>query len=191
VRRIRDYDGTSKIATVVPDWTTQPQASSSTFAILPASSAWDELRADHATSGTFGQGVAGVQGNVTGSVNSVTTAVALPTGNDVYHADISMDIDNTNTRDEYTVVCFKNGLPLTGLTQATNNARIYIINRDAELVAETTMSDVNISGSPTGYFKYNATGTGRLAAGETAIVRVKVNIDGADRTFVREIPRNS
>lgn len=33
---------------------------------------WDEPRASHTTAGTFGQGVASVQGNVTGSVASVT-----------------------------------------------------------------------------------------------------------------------
>jgi hypothetical protein len=37
---------------------------------------WDEPRADHVTGGTFGQGIASVQGNVTGSVASVTGNVA-------------------------------------------------------------------------------------------------------------------
>ena len=36
---------------------------------------WDELRSGHTTAGTFGQGVASVQGNVTGSVGSVTGSV--------------------------------------------------------------------------------------------------------------------
>lgn len=43
---------------------------------------WDELRSGHVTSGTFGQGSASVQGNVTGSVNSVTSGVAVSTNND-------------------------------------------------------------------------------------------------------------
>lgn len=43
---------------------------------------WDELRADHTTSGTFGQGPASVQGNVTGSVASVTAGVTVTTNND-------------------------------------------------------------------------------------------------------------
>lgn len=37
-----------------------------------ADAVWDEARADHTSSGTFGQGVSSVQGNVTGSVASVT-----------------------------------------------------------------------------------------------------------------------
>ncbi len=43
---------------------------------------WDELRSGHVTSGTFGQGAASVQGNVTGSVNSVTSGVTVSTNND-------------------------------------------------------------------------------------------------------------
>jgi len=40
----------------------------------------DEARAGHTTPGTFGEGVASVQGNVTGSVASVTGAVGSVTG---------------------------------------------------------------------------------------------------------------
>lgn len=38
-----------------------------------ADGVWDEARAGHVTAGTFGEGVASVQGNVTGSVGSVAT----------------------------------------------------------------------------------------------------------------------
>lgn len=43
---------------------------------------WDELRSSHVVSGSFGQGAASVQGNVTGSVNSVTSGVTVSTNND-------------------------------------------------------------------------------------------------------------
>jgi hypothetical protein len=50
-----------------------------------ADGVWDEARSGHTTAGTFGQGVASVQGNVTGSVGSVTGSisgsVASVTGN--------------------------------------------------------------------------------------------------------------
>lgn len=42
---------------------------------------WNELRSAHVTAGTFGQGTASVQGNVTGSVASVSGAVGSVTGN--------------------------------------------------------------------------------------------------------------
>jgi len=38
-----------------------------------ADSVWDEARASHVAAGSFGEGVASVQGNVTGSVGSVTS----------------------------------------------------------------------------------------------------------------------
>lgn len=46
-----------------------------------ADAVWDEARSGHISAGTFGEGVASVQGNVTGSVASVTGAVGSVTGN--------------------------------------------------------------------------------------------------------------
>lgn len=46
-----------------------------------ADGVWDEARAGHVAAGSFGEGVASVQGNVTGSVGSVTGAVGSVTGN--------------------------------------------------------------------------------------------------------------
>lgn len=42
-----------------------------------ASATWDAVRASHTTSGTFGQGVSSVQGNLTGSAASVTADVGI------------------------------------------------------------------------------------------------------------------
>jgi len=46
-----------------------------------ADAVWDELRSGHVIAGSFGQGVASVQGSVTGSVASVTGAVGSVAGN--------------------------------------------------------------------------------------------------------------
>jgi hypothetical protein len=45
-----------------------------------ADAVWDEARAGHVGAGSFGEGVASVQGNVTGSAASVTGAVGSVTG---------------------------------------------------------------------------------------------------------------
>lgn len=45
-----------------------------------ADGVWDELRSGHTTGGSYGEGVASVQGNVTGSVGSVTGSVGSVTG---------------------------------------------------------------------------------------------------------------
>lgn len=41
---------------------------------------WDEARSGHVAAGSFGEGVASVQGNVTGTVNDVVSGVAVETG---------------------------------------------------------------------------------------------------------------
>ncbi len=46
-----------------------------------ADAVWDEARSGHITGGSFGEGVASVQGNVTGSAASVTGSVGSVTGN--------------------------------------------------------------------------------------------------------------
>ena len=53
VRRIRDYVGATRVATIIPVWTTNPDVTS-TFAILPLASVWDETLADHLDSGSTG-----------------------------------------------------------------------------------------------------------------------------------------
>jgi hypothetical protein len=64
-RQISDYNGTSKVATVGVNWTTNP-SSDSVFAITPlgvdaatvasiADAVWDEARSGHATAGSFGE----------------------------------------------------------------------------------------------------------------------------------------
>lgn len=47
-----------------------------------AGAVWDKARAAHVAAGSFGEGVASVQGNVTGSVGSVTAGVTVTTNND-------------------------------------------------------------------------------------------------------------
>lgn len=47
-----------------------------------AAGVWNSARATYSTAGSFGEGVASVQGNVTGSVASVTAGVTVTTNND-------------------------------------------------------------------------------------------------------------
>ena len=47
-----------------------------------AAGVWGSARATYTSAGSFGEGVASVQGNVTGSVNSVTAGVTVTTNND-------------------------------------------------------------------------------------------------------------
>jgi hypothetical protein len=52
-RRIRDYVGSTKVATIVPNWTTNPD-NTSVFVVIPETSVYDETLADHLDSGSTG-----------------------------------------------------------------------------------------------------------------------------------------
>lgn len=64
-----DASVSSRLASA--SYTTAPTAADNADAV------WNEARLDHVTVGSFGEGIASVQGNVTGSTNSVTTAVTV------------------------------------------------------------------------------------------------------------------
>lgn len=71
MRFITDYVGATKIATVKPNWTTNPD-NTSTFAIVPAASVWDQVTADHVDTGSTGASL-----NAAGSAGDPWTT-ALP-----------------------------------------------------------------------------------------------------------------
>jgi len=78
VRFISDYSGSDQLATVSEAFSVTP-AANDVYAILPfttqytqydvADAVWDEARSGHTSAGTFGQGVASVQGSVTGDID--------------------------------------------------------------------------------------------------------------------------
>jgi hypothetical protein len=55
-RLVRSYAGSTRVATVNRAWAATPDATT-TFAVLPRESVWEEETADHAAAGTFGAGV--------------------------------------------------------------------------------------------------------------------------------------
>jgi hypothetical protein len=80
-RRITAYNGTTKVATIDPPWATGAAPSSDTDFVLSsgggfvsaevALAVWGAVRASYATVGTFGHGVASVQGNIVGTVQGI------------------------------------------------------------------------------------------------------------------------
>jgi hypothetical protein len=73
-------DKTGYTVSTVSDKTGYSLSSAAEDAIVDKT--WDELRSAHLVAGSFGEGAASVQGNVTGSVASVTAAVTVGTNND-------------------------------------------------------------------------------------------------------------
>ena len=101
-------------------------------------------------------------------------------GAQCYKAQVFMNRDEPNTREEITVVWYKNGVPqTTGVTLGTIGA----INRDdgTELIADdTAMTQVG----STAYWRYNLSGDERISSGDSAIITVGATIDGSERTDV-------
>lgn len=111
--------------------------------------------------------------------------MGLADSEDVYPADIGFTIDDTNSRDEYTVVWFRNGAAVTsGITVPT----IQAIKRanGTDLIPSSVMTQIG----STGAYKYDATTTERTTAGEAVVVVVSATINGATRTWRKVITRD-
>ncbi len=120
------------------------------------------------------------------AVDQVAGSVTLDTSEDIYPADIQLTVDNTNSRDEYTVCWFRNGTVVAdGITAAT----IEVARRSdgTRLIAANTAL---VAISNTGAFKHDEP-THRIAAGEAVIVTTQAVIDGATRSWRRLLSRDS
>lgn len=122
-----------------------------------AAAVWDEARSGHTTTGSFGQGVASVQGNVTGSVASVTGAVGSVTGNvggnvvgSVASVTAGVTVTTNNDKTGYTVstVSDKTGYSLS----AAGVDAIWDEPQSGHVTADTfgAYLDSSISGVSTG-----------------------------------------
>jgi hypothetical protein len=114
-----------------------------------------------------------------------TDANAQVSATNVYHADIELTVDETNLRDEYSAVWYKDGVRITsGITSPT----IQVIKRvdGTDLIASTAMTQIG----STGAYKYDEA-TSRVIAGEAVVVVVNGTIDSAARTFARALSRDS
>jgi hypothetical protein len=127
-----------------------------------ADAVWDEPKADHTTSTTFGSEL-----------------------QSVYHANIQLTIDAANTQDEYTVTWFKNSARVTsGITSPT----IQVVARatGSNLVSSTSMTEIGSTGS----YKYDE-GSNRITNGEAVLVIATATIDGASRSFSKLLGRDA
>jgi hypothetical protein len=109
------------------------------------------------------------------------------TAHDLYTADIQFIADSANATpvDEYIVIWFKNGVPLT--TEVTGST-IQVVKRTdgTNLIASTAMTEV-VSGT----WKYNATTTARQTAGEAYKVICVGTISGNTITRAKGFGRDS
>ncbi len=110
-------------------------------------------------------------------------AMSLVDAENIYHADVFLTRDTTNSRDEYTVHWYLNGIPITsGITVPT----IQIVKRSdgTDLISATALTQIGTTGA------YKLDTTTRLASGEAALAVVVATIDGSSRTWRRTVGRD-
>ena len=123
-------------------------------------------------------------GNVDQPANP-TTLSATSVGPDIYHADITFIRDQTNLKDEYVAIWFRNGVRVTGgITVPTIN----VVKRadGTDLIAVTAMTQIGTTGT----YKFDASGASRQTAGESCVIIVQAIIDAATRDFARALGRD-
>lgn len=205
LRRITDYVGSTKVASIGPNWTTNPTSSSTFSILLPenvGANAWagvavgdpgtdglpdvnvkrisdDATAADNAELMFDGTGYAG------GATKLQVEATAAGSGLDIYQAKVTLTDDNSGAYDRYVVVWHKNGMPVTsGIT----NAKIQIIKvaDGTDLVAEVAMTEI----ASLGMYRYSE-GTNRVVNGTAYVAKVTATIDAATRTWYQPVSRDS
>lgn len=118
-------------------------------------------------------------------IDGIVDSILVATG-DIYHAKIGLTIDEANSQDEWTVAWFKNGVRLTS---GVTSPAITVIKRadGTNLINAASMNEVGSTES----FKYDATTTARITAGEAVVVLVTATIDAGTRTWLDIVSRDS
>lgn len=104
-----------------------------------------------------------------------------------YFCRVGLNIDNGNSKDEYTVQWFRNTEPIGADASTTPQIKLVKRSDGSNLLAATNMTQV----ASLTHWKYDATTTARLTAGEAAIAVITATIDGVVRTFEEPVSRDA
>lgn len=163
------YNGSTKVATIEPNWITNPQAFSTSFAIR-----WNTYTPAIATSGIAATSF------VAGAINND----ALATDTDGYGAKMWV-IKQGTTMDQYGVSFHKNNQPIeTGITSPL----IDYVKKLSD--ASILINDAVLIDQSNGDYYYEET-TNKLVGGNAYMMRVTATIDGSTRIFKQQLGRDS
>jgi hypothetical protein len=174
-RQITDYVGSSKVATVGVNWTTNP-SSDSVFLITPlgvdaatvsaiADAVWDEARSGHATAGTFGEYVLADTVRISGDATSADNLESYTDGTTPMPVNVTQLSGDSTAADN--AEAFFDGTGYAG----TNN----VIPSVTTVTGNVTGNVGGSVGSVTGNVGGNVTGSvGSLAAQAKADVNAEV-----------------
>lgn len=111
---------------------------------------------------------------------------ALSADMNVYQAKTHLLDDEANGTEYYVTIWYKNGTPIVAdITDPL--IQVYSVVDGSDLISENVMFEI----ATTGTFKYTATDTEQITAGEPYIAKVSATIDGAIRTEYTPVGRDS
>ena len=187
-RLITDYAGDTKVASVAPNWETNPDNTTDFTVGYLAGPAANQVNVGAVAS------VAGAVGSVaSGGITAASIAddaidaAALADDTNTYQAKVDViDDDGAGTpADRYVVVWYLNSQPVTtGIT----NPKIQVIKvaDGSDLVAEAAMTQI----ASLGMWRYDET-TNRMADGAAYIAKATATIGAATRTWYQIVGRDS
>ena len=121
--------GTAVWATAARTLTANTNLNDPTAAVI-ADAVWDEARAGHVAAGSYGEGVTSVQGNVTGSVASVSGAVGSVAAGGITAASIATDAIDSDAIAASAVTEIQSGLATSASIAALNNLSAAAVNAE-------------------------------------------------------------
>jgi hypothetical protein len=198
-RVVTDYNGTSKLATVLPAWETTPSTDTTYtvgYLVGPAANQ-SNVGSVASVTGSVGGSVASVTGAVgsvgTGGITALSIAddaidaATLADDMNTYQAKVDViDDDGAGTpADRYVVAWYLNSQPVTaGIT--VPKLQVIKVADGADLVAEAAMTQIGALGM----YRYDET-TNRIADGAAYIAKATATIGAATRTWYQIIGRDS
>lgn len=173
------YNGTTKVATIEPNWVTNPANGTTNFAIREDASTLTIVTGG-ITSTSFAAGAINAAAIAAGAIDDD----ALAADTDSYSMKIWVVRESTTT-DHYGVGFFKNGQPIfSGITSPT--IQVIKASDGTDLIASTALTEIG----STGLYKKDES-TNKMTAGQMYFAKVQATIDGSTRPFSQQVGRDS
>jgi hypothetical protein len=187
-RLITDYNGSTKVASIAPNWETNPDNTTDYTVGYLVGPAANQVNVGAVAS------VAGAVGSVaSGGITAASIAddaidaAALADDTNTYQAKVDViDDDGAGTpADRYVVVWYLNSQPVTtGITDP--KIQVIKVADGGDLVAESAMTQI----ASLGMYRYDET-TNRMVDGAAYVAKVTATIASATRTWYQIVGRDS
>jgi hypothetical protein len=122
-------------------------------------------------------GASALRITLSGATNMAQTDIEVPLPTPTYYAAITMVVDDTNSKDEYVVVWYRDGATITtGVTSPTLDVDVYADGSNLFTGGAESMTEI----ASLHAFKYTES-TDRTATGQIYVATAAATIDGATR----------